>query len=100
MQEPTPVASEITPITTYGYLLQKYGVRMTWKQAETELGISWQTVRNMCARGEIKAIQMGAKWSKWVLPTKAIADYLDNGTVPAEKVVPLKKSRSKYERIV
>jgi len=63
--------------TTYEYLLQKYGTTLTFEQASKELGLYWQTVREMCARGEIPAIKAGRKW---VLTTKALATYIDEGS--------------------
>jgi len=65
------------PNATYEYLLQKYGARLTWQQASAETGIFWQTIREMCLRGEIKAVKAGRKW---MLTTKALAEFLDNGS--------------------
>ena len=84
---------------TYEYLLQKYGTTLTFEQASGEIGLHWQTIREMCCRGEIKALKAGKGRGKWVLTTKALAEYLDNGAKQKETVVPL-KSRSRYERIV
>jgi len=44
-------------MTTYEYLLQKYGTTLTFEQAAKELGLHWQTIRVMCARGDIPAIK-------------------------------------------
>lgn len=63
--------------TTYEYLLQKYGTTLTFEQASKELGLYWQTIREMCARGDIPAIKAGRKW---VLTTKALATYIDEGS--------------------
>ena len=63
-------------MTTYDYLLEKYGTTLTFQEASRELGLYWQTIRVMCARGDIQAIKAGRKW---ILTTKALAEYLDNG---------------------
>ncbi len=66
-------------MTTHEYLLQKYGTTLTWEQASSETGIYWQTIREMCLRGEIKTLKVGQglKKSRRILTTKALADYLD-----------------------
>lgn len=74
--------------TTHEYLLEKYGPTLTWQQASNETGIFWMTIRNMCLRGEIKTPRAG---KKWVLTTKAIAEYLDGEAVPKETVVQFTK---------
>ena len=63
--------------TTYEHLLQKYGTTLTFEQASKEIGLHWQTIRVMCARGDIPAIKAGRKW---VLTTKALATYIDEGS--------------------
>lgn len=80
---------------THEYLLQKYGVRVDFVQAGEILGLHWQTVREMCLRGEIKAVRAGRRW---IVTTKAIADFLDNAAKPAE-VIPM-TTRTKHKRIV
>ncbi len=82
-------------MTTHEYLLQKYGTTLTFQQASEEIGIYWQTIRNMCLRGDIKAVRAGYRW---VLTTKALAEYLDNGT-EKETVNPI-RTRSGYTKIV
>lgn len=82
-------------MTTHEYLLQKYGTTLTFQQASEEIGVYWQTIREMCLRGEIKTPRAGYKW---VLTTKALAEYLDNKMQPeepAEKVVVLTKKGHK-----
>ena len=64
-------------MTTHEYLLQKYGTTLTFQQAAQELKLHWQTIREMCLRGEIKTARAGRKW---VLTTKALAEYLDGQT--------------------
>ena len=61
-------------MSTLEYLLKKYGATLTFDEASKELNLHWQTIREMCARGEIKAKKAGRKW---VLTTKALAEYLD-----------------------
>lgn len=61
-------------MTTHEYLLQKYGTTLLFQQASEEIGIHWQTIREMCLRGEIKTARAG---HKWILTTKALAVYLD-----------------------
>jgi hypothetical protein len=81
-------------MTTYEYLLQKYGITLSFEQAGKELGLYWQTVREMCARGDIQARKAGRKW---VLTTKALAIYIDEG--PHNKIkLPPKNGR--YPKIV
>ncbi|MGI6123562.1 MAG: helix-turn-helix domain-containing protein [Acetivibrionales bacterium] len=79
---------------TYEYLLQKYGIALTFEQAGKELGLYWQTIRVMCARGDIPAIKAGRKW---VLTTKALATYIDEG--PQTKVL-LPRKDARYRKIV
>lgn len=62
-------------MTTHEYLLQKYGTTLTFHEASKEIGVYWQTIRNMCLRADIKTVRAGYKW---VLTTKALAEYLDN----------------------
>jgi len=81
---------------TYEYLLNKYGTTLSFEQAAAELGLYWQTVREMCARGDIPAIKAGRKW---ILTTKALATYIDEGSqVPV--YVPAPRSRSQIRKIV
>lgn len=61
---------------TYSYLLDKYGLTLTWKQAAGELGVYWENVRRLCQRGEIQAQKVGRAW---LLTTRALADYIDFG---------------------
>lgn len=72
---------KVTLTTTYEYLLQKYGISLTFQQAAKELGLHWQTVRIMCARGDIPARKAGRKW---VLTTRALATFIDEG--PQNKI--------------
>lgn len=80
--------------TTYEYLLQKYGTTLTFEQAAKELGLYWQTIREMCARGDIPAIKAGRKW---VLTTKALATYIDEGS--QAPIIPPQRNRQ-YRKIV
>lgn len=81
--------NEYRPTTAYEYLLNKYGVTLTFEQASEEIGLHWQTIREMCLRGEIKAIKAGRKW---ILTTKALAEYLDNG-VSTETIIQIPQGR-------
>jgi len=81
-------------MTTYEYLLQKYGTTLTFEQASKEIGLHWQTIREMCARGDIQAIKAGRKW---ILTTKALAEYLDNGK---QEYFPPQRLYSRNTKIV
>lgn len=83
-------------MTTYEYLLHKYGVTLTFQQASEETGIYWQTLREMCLRGEIKTVKAGRKW---ILTTKALAEYLD-GSTKQEEVVPVIRTGLGHRKIV
>jgi hypothetical protein len=37
-------------MSTYEYLLKKYGTTLTFQEASEEIGLYWQTIREMCAR--------------------------------------------------
>ena len=78
---------------TYEYLLQKYGVTLSFEQAAEELGLYWQTVRQMCARGDIPARKAVRKW---ILTTKALATFIDEGS--QKPLLPPKKGT--YPKIV
>ena len=65
---------------TYAYLLEKYGLKISFKEAASETGVYWETLRRLCARGEIPIEKVGRSW---LLTTKALADYIDYG--PASK---------------
>jgi len=77
-----------TTSATYEYLLNKYGTTLTFQQAAEELGLYWQTVREMCARGDIPARKAGRKW---VLTTKALAIFIDEG--PQTKIILPQRGR-------
>lgn len=83
-------------MTTHEYLLQKYGVTISFIDASKETGLYWQTLREMCARKEIDTPRRGRKW---ILTTKALADYLDNVNKKEEIVIP-NKTRCGYKKIV
>ncbi|NLE26505.1 MAG: helix-turn-helix domain-containing protein [Clostridiaceae bacterium] len=83
-------------MSTHEYLLNKYGTTLTFQQASEETGIYWQTLREMCLRGDIKAPRAG---KKWVLTTKAIAEYLDGETQKEKEVIPLRPGRG-HRKIV
>jgi excisionase family DNA binding protein len=82
---------------THEYLLKKYGATLTFQQASTEIGLYWQTIREMCQRGDIKAIKAGRKW---ILTAKALAEYLDNEKAKETQVVVQIPRRTKFEKIV
>jgi len=82
-------SSERSFSATYNYLLHKYGLTISWKDAAKELGLYWETVRKMCQRGEIPARKAGRVW---VLTTKALAEYIDREPVQ-QNVVPMGKKR-------
>ena len=83
-------------MTTHEYLLQKYGTTLTFEQASQETGIYWQTLREMCLRGDIKTPRAGRKW---VLTTKALAEFLDRENQQSDKVVPIAQ-KGKHKKIV
>ena len=90
--------------TTYEYLLNKYGPTMTFQQASEVTGIYWQTIREMCARGQIKTVRVG-KTGRWILTSKAISDFLDGKTEEEEAAAAVTsianaKGRRRYEKIV
>jgi hypothetical protein len=85
-------------LSTHEYLLQKYGTTLSFQQASEETGIFWQTIREMCLRGEIKTPRAGRHW---VLTTKALAEYLDNGSKGNVVILPTKsQSEIKHKKIV
>jgi len=83
-------------MTTHEYLLQKYGTTISFKDASKEIGLNWQTIRQMCLRGDIKTVKAGRKW---ILTTKALAEYLDNER-QREEFVAISQGRSRYKKIV
>ena len=80
--------------TTYEYLLQKYGTTLTFEQASREIGLYWQTIREMCARGDIRTVKAGRKW---ILTSKALAEYLDNGK---QEEAPRQALYARHRKIV
>jgi len=70
---------------TYQYLLEKYGLTLTFQEAAQELDVYWENLRRMCKTGEIRAEKVGRKW---VLTTKALADYIDHGPVTPQAPAP------------
>lgn len=89
---------------TYAYLLKKYGLVISWDDAAKELGIYWETLRRLCAQGEIPIEKVGRSW---LLTTKALANYIDYGPASKwgnaeeteDKVFPQKpKQKSKQKR--
>jgi excisionase family DNA binding protein len=86
---------------TYEYLLKKYGLTITFKEAAAELGVYWENIRKLCKRGDIAAQKVG---KSWLLTTKALADYIDHG--PANKTLTLvlpsikDKGRGKRQKYV
>ncbi len=81
-------------MSTHEFLLNKYGTTLTFQDAASELGLHWQTIRQMCLRKNIRAIKAGRKW---IVTTKAIAEYLDNG---AQDELIVQAPRSKFKKIV
>lgn len=69
------------PSLTYQYLLDRYGLTVSFQQAGKELGVYWENLRKKCQSGEIRANKVGRKW---LLTTRALADYIDHG--PAQQV--------------
>lgn len=65
---------------TYQYLLDKYGLTISFHQAAEELGVYWENLRRLCKTGDIRADKVGRAW---MLTTKALADYIDHG--PAQQ---------------
>ena len=82
-------------MTAHEYLLKKYGTTLTFQQASMEIGLHWQTIRIRCLRGDIKAVRAGRKW---VLTTKALAEYLDGKK--EETVISLGYTKSGHKKIV
>lgn len=80
-------------MSTYDYLLEKYGITLSFQQAKEELGLHEQTIQMMCRRGDIKAQRAGRRW---VLTTKAIANYID--CIEEVTNEPLRKRSKHYER--
>ena len=83
-------------MTTHEYLLQKYGTTLTFQQASKELHLHWQTIREMCLRGDIKTVRAGRKW---VLTTKALAEYLDNSS-SKEPTISLGYTQKGHRKVV
>ena len=77
-------------MSTYDYLLGKYGTTLSFQQAKEELGLHEQTIRMMCQRGDIRTARAGRRW---VLTTKAISDYID--CVEEVRQDPLRKRVTK-----
>lgn len=70
---------------TYQYLLEKYGLTLTFQEAAQELDVYWENLRRMCKTGEIRAEKVGRKW---VLTTRALAEYIDHGPVTPQAPAP------------
>ncbi len=71
------------PSLTYQYLLDRYGLTISFRDAAQELGVYWENLRKKCQSGEIRANKVGRKW---MLTTKALADYIDHGPVTPQQV--------------
>ncbi len=82
---------------TYVYLLEKYGLSISWEDAAKELGVYWENIRCMCQRGEIRAEKVGRSW---LLTTKALADYIDCGPATGydRKVLNMDEKLAKKKR--
>ncbi len=70
---------------TYQYLLDKYGLTISFRQAAEELGVYWENLRRLCKTGDIRADKVGRAW---MLTTKALADYIDHGPVTPQAPAP------------
>lgn len=81
---------------TYAYLLNKYGLKISWEEAAEELGVYWENLRKLCKNGDIIAQKVGRKW---VLTTKALADFIDNGAAVKVAVEPEKKKRGHHKYV-
>lgn len=79
---------------TYAYLLGKYGLTMTWEEAAKELGVYWENIRKLCKRGDIAAEKVG---KSWVLTTRAIADFIDHGSI-SKRAERLKHAQKQTKR--
>ena len=77
------------PSLTYQYLLDKYGPTISFQDAGEELGVYWENLRRLCKTGDIRANKVGRKW---LLTTKALADYIDHGPAP-QAPAPKEKRR-------
>jgi len=73
---------------TYQYLLDRYGLTISFQDAAEELGVYWERLRERCRSGEIRAEKVGRSW---MLTTKALADYIDHG--PAERPAPVPQGK-------
>ena len=83
-------------MTTHEYLLHKYGTTLSFQQASEETGIYWQTIRGMCQGGTIKTAKAGRKW---VLTTKALAEFLDGSSAKIEPI-PIGRTGLGHKKIV
>lgn len=67
--DPTTPTDTETPLTT--------------QQAASRLGVSVRLVREMCASGEIQAVNVGrGTRPRWRIPRQALQRFLENGGVP------------------
>ncbi len=82
-------------MTTHEYLQNKYGLTLTFQQAAEEINVYWETIRIMCARGKIKTPRAGYKW---ILTTKALAEYLDG--VKIDKNETIEYTKKGHKKIV
>lgn len=80
---------------TYAYLLSKYGLTISWQDASAELGVYWENIRKMCQRGDIKAEKVG---KSWVLTTKALADFIDHGSLSRQHLAQAPKQAKRNNR--
>ncbi len=87
---------------TYEFLLKKYGrITLTLQEGGEELGLHWQTVRQMCQRGDIKATKRPGVNGRWILSTKAIADYIDKSADDLKRKTDILPITGKgYKKIV
>lgn len=94
---PDSCSDNKTPMTTYEYLLQKYGATMTWQQAADETGIYWSTIQIKCRTGEINVPKNGRYW---VLTTKALAEFLDKTNDKQPEPEPVQLTGCGHRKIV
>lgn len=83
---------------TYTYLLEKYGLTISFQDAAKELGTYWENLRKLCKRGDITAEKVG---KSWMLTTRALADFVDNGSLSKQRAAPpAKRVKRNHRRYV
>ncbi len=82
---------------TYAYLLGKYGLIISWQEAAAELGVYWEQIRRMCAKGDIDTQKIGRSW---LLTTRALADYIDHGPAVHQRAPADPPKQPRRERLL